>query len=89
MCVGETIVTIYYLSPPKNTDGITTYEWTNDNIAIGLDPNGVGDILSFVVAGSSSGSEIATIEVTPIYENGGNITVGNQIYHYGESRCTS
>ena len=75
LCVGELTNDILFTT--TNTDGTTTYEWTNDNTAIGLAANGVGDILSFVVAGSSSGSEIATIEVTPIYENGGVTCAGN------------
>ena len=60
-----------------NTDGTTTYEWTNDNTDIGLAANGVGDIPSFVVTGSSLVSETATIEVTPTSENNGIICSGN------------
>ena len=75
LCVGELTNDILFTT--TNTDGTTTYAWTNDNTAIGLAASGIGDILSFVVAGSSSGSEIATIEVTPTYENGGVTCVGN------------
>ena len=76
LCVGELTNDILFTT--TNTDGTTTYAWTNDNTAIGLAASGIGDILSFVVAGSSSGSEIATIKVTPTYENGGVTCVGNQ-----------
>ena len=75
LCVGESTSDILFTT--TNTDGTTTYEWTNDNTAIGLAANGVGDIPSFAVGGSSLVSETATIEVTPIYENGGVTCMGN------------
>ena len=60
-----------------NTDGTTTYEWTNDNTDIGLASNGVGDIPSFTVINDTTSALIATIEVTPTYENNGIICSGN------------
>ena len=75
ICAGEEVGEINFST--LNTGGTTTYAWTNDNPAIGLAASGTGDIPSFVVAGSSSGSEIATIQVTPTYENGGVTCAGN------------
>ena len=67
---------IYYLQL-ANTDGTTTYAWTNDNPDIGLDPNGNGDILSFTATNNTTSALVATIEVTPTYENGGVTCAGN------------
>ena len=75
LCVGESTDEILFTT--SNTDGTTTYEWTNNNTAIGLAANGVGDIPSFVVLGSSVVSEIATIEVTPTYDFNGVTCTGN------------
>lgn len=44
----------------------TTYNWTNDNTSIGLLANGTGDIASFTATNNGAGSEISTIEVTPV-----------------------
>ena len=75
ICAGDDINDINFST--LNTGGTTTYEWTNDNIAIGLDPNGVGDILSFTVTNNTTSAIIANIEVTPTYENGGISNTGN------------
>ena len=75
LCVGESTDEIVF--DTTNTDGTTTYEWTNDNTDIGLAANGVGDIPSFTTANTSTSALIATIEVTPTYENNGIICSGN------------
>jgi gliding motility-associated-like protein len=75
LCVGESTDEIVF--DTINTDGTTTYEWTNDNTDIGLAANGVGDIPSFTVTNDTTSALIATIEVTPTYENNGIICSGN------------
>ena len=76
LCGGESTDDIVFAT--TNTDGTTTYEWTNDNTDIGLAANGVGDIPSFTVTNDTTSALIATIEVTPTYENNGVICSGNQ-----------
>ena len=75
LCVGELTNDILFTT--SNTDGTTTYAWTNDNPDIGLDPNGFGDILSFTATNNTTSALVATIEVTPTYENGGVTCAGN------------
>ena len=60
----------------QNTDGNTTYTWTNSNTIIGLDASGEGDIPSFIATNSSAVSESALITVTPVYENNGIVCLG-------------
>ena len=55
----------------ENTDGITSYSWTNDNVAIGLASTGDGNISSFVTADVVASSISSTITVTPTYSNNG------------------
>ncbi len=75
LCVGESTDEIVFAT--TNTDGTTTYEWINDNTDIGLAANGVGDIPSFTVTNDTTSALIATIEVTPTYENNGVTCTGN------------
>ena len=75
ICVGEEVEDINFST--LNTGGTTTYEWTNDNTAIGLAANGVGDIPSFIAINNTTSTLVATIEVTPTYENGGISNIGN------------
>ncbi len=53
------------------TGGTVTYTWTNDQPSIGLAAAGSGDIPSFTAVNPGTAPVIATIEVTPHYENGG------------------
>jgi len=70
LCNGESTDSILFTS--TNTDGATTYNWTNDNTTIGLPiAGGTGDIGSFVVTNDTSESQTATFVVTPVYSNGG------------------
>ena len=55
----------------ENTDGVTTYSWTNDNTNIGLDASGDGNIPSFASVNSSFVSIVSNITVTPSYTNNG------------------
>ena len=61
----------------SNTDGNTTYTWTNDNTSIGLSSTGNGDIPSFTALNLSPITEVATITVTPTYENNGVVCIGD------------
>ncbi len=53
-----------------STGGTTTYSWTNDNTSIGLAASGTGDIPSFTVTNTATAPVVATIVVTPHFENG-------------------
>ena len=75
LCVGDSTDTITFET--VNTDGTTTYTWTNDNTDIGLDAVGNGDIPSFVVVNDTDTALIATIVVTPNYDNNGFTCVGD------------
>ena len=61
----------------ENTGGVTTYSWTNDNTSIGLASSGTGTIGSFSVINTTTTAQVATIVVTPTFENGGNSNVGS------------
>ena len=54
------------------------HEWTIDNTDIeeDLEASGSGDIPSFVVTNDTTSALVATIEVTPTYENNG-FTLGD------------
>jgi ubiquitin len=54
-----------------NTDGQTTYTWTNSKSSIGLSASGTGNIPSFIAANSGTAPLTATIAVTPYYTNDG------------------
>ena len=75
LCNGELTNDILFTT--TNTDGTTTYAWTNDNPAIGLAASGTGDIPSFTAINNTTSTLVATIEVTPTYENGGVTCAGN------------
>ncbi len=53
-----------------NTGGTTTYTWTNDQPSIGLAASGAGDIASFTATNAGTAPVVATITVTPHFENG-------------------
>jgi len=75
LCDGE--FTPVYSFNTANTDGLTTFNWTNNNVAIGLADSGQGGIPSFQVTNSTQSTISATITVTPSYENNGIICDGN------------
>jgi len=54
-----------------NSGGSTTFEWTNDTPEIGLAASGSGDIPTFTAINSGSSPIVATVTVTPTFENGG------------------
>ena len=69
LCEGEVTAPIEFTT--TNTDGITTYEWTNTNPLIGLADSGIGNIPSFEVLNDAANSQNAIITVTPPYTNNG------------------
>ena len=74
LCNNEITTIIDFSS--SNTDGVTTYNWTNDNISIGLPASGNGDIPSFTALNSGLTTQVANISVTQTYSFEGNICVG-------------
>jgi PKD repeat protein len=69
VCHNTDIPTISFST--SNTNGSTSYLWTNNNTAIGLPASGTGDIPSFVATNTGSSPIFSTINVTPIYTNAG------------------
>ena len=54
-----------------NTGGTTTYAWTNTTPSIGLAASGSGNIASFTAVNTGTSPVVATIVVTPTFNNGG------------------
>ncbi len=67
-CNGTSTDAITFGTP--NTGGTVTYTWTNDQPTIGLAANGTGDIPSFTAINAGTAPIVATIVVTPHFENG-------------------
>ena len=76
LCEGDVTIPISFTT--TNTDGITTYNWTNDNTLIGLSDNGIGDIPSFLATNNTDTAQIANIIVIPTYTNNGISCTGPQ-----------
>ena len=74
-CNGDITTLIEFTT--SNLDGNTTYEWTNDNTAIGLPSNGTGNITSFNATNTSNSPIVSIISVTPTYTNNGISCRGN------------
>ena len=69
LCEGELVSNIDF--DTLNTGGTTTYDWTNDNVTIGLSASsGSGDISSFTALNSTGIPQVANIIVTPTFTNG-------------------
>ena len=62
-CNGEATDVVIFMS---DTPSGVTYNWTNNNTAIGLLPAGTGDIASFTATNPTNAPITATITVTPI-----------------------
>ena len=75
LCDGE--FTPVYSFSTANSDGLTTFNWTNSNVAIGLADSGQGGIPSFQLTNTTQSAISAIITVTPSYENNGNICDGD------------
>ena len=67
VCNGEPTTAVTFTT--TNTGGTVTYSWTNDQPAIGLGANGTGNIPSFNAINSGTAPVVATIVVTPHFEN--------------------
>ncbi len=67
-CNGTATDVITFGTP--NTGGTVTYTWTNDQPSIGLAGSGTGDIPSFTAINAGTAPIVATIVVTPHFENG-------------------
>ena len=50
-----------------NNDGLTEYEWTNDQTSIGLAASGTGNIPAFTAVNEGDSPVVATITVSPYY----------------------
>ena len=68
ICNGTATTAITFGTP--NTGGTVTYTWTNDQTSIGLAASGTGDIASFTATNAGTAPVVATIVVTPHFENG-------------------
>ena len=62
VCVGSNFTAVNF------TGTGTTFDWTNDNVLIGLAANGTGNIASFTGA-TSGGAEVGNFVVTPSTAN--------------------
>ena len=66
VCEDDIVSTINFTT--LNTVGTTAYNWTNDNVNIGISTaNGTGDIGTFTALNSTSTPQVATITVTPTF----------------------
>jgi len=74
ICAGGMTSAVTFTT--TNTDGVTTYAWTNNAPSIGLSASGSGNIASFTALNSTNVPVVATITVTPTYTNGGTNCVG-------------
>jgi gliding motility-associated-like protein len=61
------------------TTGNVSFTWENDNPSIGLDPTGSGNIPVFTTSNSTDSPVVATITVTPHFEDGSLICDGDPI----------
>ena len=68
ICNGTATTAITFGTPI--TGGTVTYTWTNDQVSIGILNSGTGDIPSFIALNPGASPVIATIIVTPHFENG-------------------
>ena len=73
-CAGEDIGPINFST--ENTGGDTTYEWTNNNTAIGLAAAGALDYIPSFTTTAVLNSETAIISVTPTFTYNGVSCVG-------------
>ena len=62
-CSGQNSDEIFFTGDLAGTQ----YDWSNDNVSIGLSASGIGDIPSFTVINSSSTIQTSTINVIPSF----------------------
>ena len=71
LCNGDNTLAVGFSTASASSLGTITYNWTNDNTAIGLASSGTGDIASFTATSSAVAPIVGNITVTPVYENNG------------------
>lgn len=62
LCAGVNTTAVTF----TGNSGATTYNWINDNTAIGLAASGSGNIASFTATNAGTTQIVATITVTPV-----------------------
>ncbi|WP_162276847.1 PKD domain-containing protein [Mucilaginibacter pedocola] len=75
LCNASPSGSIAFSAPTANT----SFNWVNDNTAIGLASSGAGNIPSFVTANTGKTPITANITVTPIYTSGGESCPGTPL----------
>jgi hypothetical protein len=68
VCNGATTTPVNFTT--TNTGGTTTYTWVNNTPSIGLAASGTGDIAAFTAINAGTAPVVATITVTPHFDNG-------------------
>jgi len=63
----------------NNTEGVTTYSWTNNNVSIGLKENGLGNIKNFKLINKTGSNQTAIITVIPTFTYNGISNVGDSV----------
>ena len=74
--VSNAATTALVLFTSGNSGGTTSYQWTNDKPEIGLEATGSGNINAFVAVNNTNAPIVATVRVTPGFENAGMVSVG-------------
>ncbi|MBC7642678.1 MAG: PKD domain-containing protein [Flavobacterium sp.] len=74
-CNGDSVPVTF---STLNTGGTTTYNWANDTPSIGLPATGTGNI-SFTATNSTNNPLVASIVVTPTYNNGSSNCAGTPV----------
>ena len=67
LIIGQTFDEVSGASTSPQVTGTITYNWTNDNIAIGLAASGTGDIPSFTATNNTTAQISGNITVTAVY----------------------
>ena len=68
LCNTESTAAVTFTT--TTTGGTATYTWVNDTPSIGLLASGSGNIASFAAVNAGTSPVVATITVTPHFENG-------------------
>ena len=64
VCAGEMTAAVTFTGSAS-----TTFEWTNNNTSIGLAASGTGNIAAFTTINGGNAPVVATITVTPTFED--------------------
>jgi len=76
MVCNNSVTTAVNFSSNATGAGTVTYNWTNDNPAIGLAATGTGNIPSFTAINNTNSPSIAHITATPVYTYNGKSCAG-------------